>query len=432
MSALYHTPSSTSCWKYPPLLDKTTIKVSYNDNNSSVAYAIITYILIVLECCTVPNDLCTLEHTLTRTEEIKESSIKLIYDLFKELNSKAKKLYWRTLIILLHNTEKNIYRRITIPEELFKKIDDNIYLFMDANDEETFYKKIYDLLGYNIIYKCFNIIIHKEQLLKILKFDITFFNSSEVSEVFINTLSFIQEQHDYIESEECYNKNKTICNLIRHTKYLFDKITISLFGFGTCITNKGIDEIYNITNKNWNNLSLVLLGCGEPQPLSTAWRLCNYIETSFFVDIGDDTGRYYKEKDFLTDKYPGKFYKMDSSEFIKNELDVNSTDLIVSISWPECPQSNQDTYETLDEHISYWSIKAFNDLCEVAKTTEYNIWILFTGLDDAAQQPGWYEIFRQISYWEINSKRIRQHIHDNIFIFNIKEYLNILNPVKKK
>ena len=73
-----------------------------------------------------------------------------------------------------------------------------------------------------------------------------------------------------------------------------------------------------------------------------------------------------------------------SSEFIKKYK--NYISLIISISWPECPVSDDKSYDTLNEHISYWSIKAFNSICELAKTTKYDIWLLFTGRDECSQE----------------------------------------------
>ena len=314
-------------------------------------------------------------------------------------------MYWKILIKLLKNTEYNIYGTRKIPQSKYKKISNIIDDIIDDividnikdkrelkkksnKKEELYYTKLYFLLSYNIIYQDYNIIINEDHVLDVLKYNnmIQLLLVSQVNDLFTNIISVIQNKNLIICRKQCLNKIKNLnYYFARKTNDSFRILTIGLMGFGTCITCKGIKQINNIIKKNWNDLTLIALGCGEPQPLSTAWKLCSYIKSSYFVDLGDDKGRYYNERDFLPDKYPGKFCKEDSSEFIKKYKIIFY--LIISISWPECPVSDDKSYDTLNEHISYWSIKAFNSICELAKTTKYDIWLLFTGRDECSQEP---------------------------------------------
>ena len=119
MAAIRHLPNSLNFFDYPILENSNEDK--YDDYDNSIVCAIITYILLVLKCCSFPDpNVCVLP------TELKESSIKIIYDYYVKLKLGGIKMYWKILIKLLKNTEYNIYGTRKIPQSKYKKISNII------------------------------------------------------------------------------------------------------------------------------------------------------------------------------------------------------------------------------------------------------------------------------------------------------------------
>ena len=261
MAAIRHLPNSLNFFDYPILENSNEDK--YDDYDNSIVCAIITYILLVLKCCSFPDpNVCVLP------TELKESSIKIIYDYYVKLKLGGIKMYWKILIKLLKNTEYNIYGTRKIPQSKYKKISniiddiiddiviDNIKdkreLKKSNKKEELYYTKLYFLLSYNIIYQDYNIIINEDHVLDVLKYNnmIQLLLVSQVNDLFTNIISVIQNKNLIICRKQCLNKIKNLnYYFARKTNDSFRILTIGLMGFGTCITCKGIKQINNIIKK---------------------------------------------------------------------------------------------------------------------------------------------------------------------------------------